>query len=59
MLTVTVPPAEYRVEASVTIKRPIDEVFNFYRDFQNLPRFLVDVMSVESFDPVTSRVALG
>lgn len=27
--------------------RPVAEVFAFYRDFQNLPRFLGDVMAIE------------
>jgi uncharacterized membrane protein len=35
------------VEGHITIERPIDEVFEFYRDFTNLPRFLGDVMAVE------------
>lgn len=34
-------------EAVVAIRRPVDEVFRFYRDFRNLPRFLGDVMNVE------------
>jgi len=28
------------IEARITIKRPIEDVFGFYRDFNNLPRFL-------------------
>lgn len=51
----SLPPAEHRIEASVTIERPVAEVFNFYRDFNNLPRFLGDVMSIEPIDLVTSR----
>jgi uncharacterized membrane protein len=43
------------VEARVTIQREIVEVYRFYRDFRNLPRFLGDVMAVELIDPVTSR----
>ena len=43
------------VEASVTIERPVEEVFAFYRDFRNLPSFLGDVMAVELIDPVSSR----
>jgi uncharacterized membrane protein len=35
------------VEGHVTIERPIHEVFEFYRDFTNLPRFLGDVTAVE------------
>jgi len=43
------------ITASVVIRRPVREVFGFYRDFTNLPRFLGDVMEVEQLDPVTSR----
>lgn len=46
---------EHRIEASVTIERPVAEVFNFYRNFNNLPLFLGDVMSIEPIDLVTSR----
>ena len=42
------------VEASVTIKRPVEQVFAFYRDFRNLPKFLGDVMSIELTGPLTS-----
>ena len=43
------------VQAAVTIRRPVEEVFAFYRDFRNLPRFLGDVMAVEQTGPATSR----
>jgi uncharacterized membrane protein len=49
------PHDESTVEASVTIKCPVDKVYNFHRDFTNLPRFLGDVMAVEQIDPATSR----
>src|SRR5262249_4046913 len=55
MQTIPPPQAGNLIEASVQIKRPVSEVFNFYRDFKNLPRFLGDVMAVEPTDPVTSR----
>jgi hypothetical protein len=35
---VTRAAAERRVEARVAIRRPVGEVFEFYRDFENLPR---------------------
>jgi uncharacterized membrane protein len=47
-----------KVEASVLIRRPVCEVFSFYRNFKNLPRFLGDVMNVELLDPITSRWAI-
>ncbi|MET8835893.1 SRPBCC family protein [Micromonospora sp. NPDC004540] len=42
-------------EASVTIERRVADVFNFYRDFRNLPRFLGDVMASEQIGPATFR----
>ena len=39
----------------MTIRRRVDEVFNFYREFENLPRFLGDVMAVRRTGPTTSR----
>jgi uncharacterized membrane protein len=56
MDTSAVPsPDDNTIEASVTIQRPVDTVFGFYRDFRNLPRFLGDVMAVEQIGPATSR----
>ncbi|MDZ5446665.1 SRPBCC family protein [Micromonospora sp. 4G57] len=49
------PRAHNAVEARVTIRRPVREVFAFYRDFTNLPRFLGDVMAVEQVGPAVSR----
>src|SRR5262245_48003740 len=46
---------ENRIEARVTIQRDVEEVFRFYRDFRNLPRFLGDVMDVEQVGPATYR----
>ncbi|HEX8289110.1 MAG TPA: SRPBCC family protein [Pyrinomonadaceae bacterium] len=46
---------EDRIEASVTIRRAVEDVFRFYRDFKNLPSFLGDVMAVEETGPATSR----
>lgn len=45
----------HTIEASIAIRRPVSEVFAFYRDFTNLPRFLGDVVSVEIVDEMTSR----
>src|SRR5260370_11642134 len=46
---------ENTIEARGTTHRPIEEVFRFYQDFQNLPRFLGDVMDIEPIGPATSR----
>ena len=43
------------IEASVGIDCPVEEVFKYYRDFENLPSFLGDVMAVEQIGPATSR----
>jgi uncharacterized membrane protein len=48
-------PDRSSIEASVTIQRPVSEVFRFYRDFRNLPLFLGDVMAIEQMGPTTSR----
>jgi uncharacterized membrane protein len=46
---------EDRIEASVTIRRAVEDIFRFYRDFKNLPSFLGDVMAVEETGSATSR----
>jgi uncharacterized membrane protein len=43
------------IEARVTIRRSVEDVFSFYRDFRNLPSFLGDVMAVEPTGRATSR----
>lgn len=43
------------IEASVVIGRSREEVFAFYRDFSNLPRFLGDVMKVDRIGRGASR----
>jgi uncharacterized membrane protein len=47
------PRGENVIEESVTIQRPVEEVFGFYRDFTNLPSFVGDVMAVEQVGPAT------
>jgi uncharacterized membrane protein len=46
---------ERAVDAAVAIRCPIERVFEFYRHFENLPRFLGDVMAVEQIGPTISR----
>jgi uncharacterized membrane protein len=56
MQRTSLPPRdENTIEASVTIQRPVEEVFSFYRDIKNLPSFLGDVMAIEQIGPATSR----
>jgi uncharacterized membrane protein len=56
MRTSSLPPRDDgAIEARVTIERPIAEVFSFYRDFRNLPRFLGDVTTIAPLDASTYR----
>jgi uncharacterized membrane protein len=36
------------VKAAITIRRPRDEVYGFWRDFENLPRFMYHLESVQA-----------
>ncbi|HEY7294032.1 MAG TPA: SRPBCC family protein [Dehalococcoidia bacterium] len=44
-----------RVEHSVTIDRPADELYRFWRNLENLPRFMRHLESVEVIDDRRSR----
>lgn len=56
MRRISLPPRDDgAIEARVTIQRPIDDVFRFYRDFRNLPRFLGDVTAIEPLANATYR----
>jgi uncharacterized membrane protein len=53
-------PQEYfergiHVESAVTINRPAGELFAFWRDFANLPRFMHHLKSVQVLDERRSR----
>jgi uncharacterized membrane protein len=39
------------VRKSITVNRPVEEVYAFWRDFQNLPRFMRHLESVEALGP--------
>jgi len=43
------------VEHSVTIDRPRDQLFAFWRDFENLPRFMEHLVSVRVDSPTRSH----
>jgi uncharacterized membrane protein len=43
------------IERSVIIDRPVQSVYEYYRDFKNLPTFLGDVMKIEQTGPSTSQ----
>ena len=44
-----------RVEQVVTVNRPIEEVYRFWRNFENLPRFMQHLESVRVLDDRRSR----
>lgn len=44
-----------RVEASVTVNRPVDQVYRFWRDFENLPRFMTHLLDVDTTTDGQSR----
>lgn len=44
-----------RVERSITINRPREEVFDFWRDFQNLPRFMGQIERIDLLDGARSH----
>jgi uncharacterized membrane protein len=44
-----------RVEEVTTINRPIEEVYGFWRNFENLPRFMRHLESVQKIDERRSR----
>lgn len=44
-----------RVEQVTTINRPVDEVYRFWREFQNFPRFMRNLESVHVADNRRSR----
>jgi uncharacterized membrane protein len=49
-----------RVDRCVTINRPVDEIYRFWRNFENLPRFMHHLLSVTVFDERRSHwVARG
>ena len=44
-----------KVERAVTIDRPRDELFAFWRNFENLPRFMEHLVSVRVDSPTRSH----
>ena len=42
-------------KASITVKRPIDEVYVYWHEFENLPRFMEYLQSVSVIGPRRSR----
>jgi uncharacterized membrane protein len=48
-------PRGVHVRDTVTIARPVEEVYSFWRELSNLPRFMSHVESVEVLDRTRSR----
>ena len=40
---------------SITVRRPRDEVFSFWRNLENLPRFMHHLVQVQAVDNVRSH----
>lgn len=47
--------AQRAVRKATTIRRPQEEVYDFWRDLENLPRFMVHLESVQQIDDTRSR----
>jgi uncharacterized membrane protein len=52
---VTATSDDVLVARSVTINRPAQELYDFWRDFRNLPRFMENIESVQMIDPLRSH----
>jgi uncharacterized membrane protein len=44
-----------RAKTAVTVKRPVEEVYRYWRDFTNLPSFMIHLASVQPTDNGRSR----
>jgi uncharacterized membrane protein len=44
-----------QAKTAITVKRPVEEVYRFWRDLANLPSFMVHLASVEPIDNGRSR----
>ena len=47
--------AAFNIEESVTINRPVHELYRFWRNFENLPQFMGHLESVERLTETMSR----
>lgn len=48
-------PGPLELRASVTVNRPPQEVYDFWRDFTNLPTFMLHLLSVTTVDGTDGR----
>jgi uncharacterized membrane protein len=49
------PAQAVKIQASIIVHRPPEELFRFWRHFENLPRFMDEVQTVEVLSPTRSR----
>lgn len=52
-------PADELVARTVTINRPAQELYEFWRDFNNLPTIMSDVVSIDPIDERRARWHIG
>jgi uncharacterized membrane protein len=45
------------LKRAITINRPPEEIYAFWRDFRNLPRFMIHLQDVQVIDPTHSHWA--
>lgn len=45
----------HKIHHSITVRRSPKEVYEFWRNFENLPRFLKDVVDVQVLSPTRSK----
>lgn len=48
-------PRGVRVREAITLAKPVDEVYRFWRKLENLPGFMPDLVSVTQISPNRSR----
>jgi uncharacterized membrane protein len=49
----------FSIKRSVTVNRPVDEVYAFWKNFENMPKFMKHLDSVQSTGENTSRWTAG
>lgn len=56
----TAQPKRHQTRKTITINRPVEEIYAFWREFENLPRFMNHLKSVSKIDEKRSHwVAKG
>lgn len=55
MASISVGTRSIHIEKSITVNRSADDLFAFWRNFENLPRFMNHLESVRVIDPMRSH----